>query len=300
MKKPIIAYILLLLISAFLSGCGCGGGDNPPVVLLSLQVSPANPSIALGTSQQFKATGIYSDNTTQDLTQTVTWSLSDGTIASISNDTASKGLAKSAAVGTTSVKAASGNIFGTASLTVTAATLVSLNVTPKDSTVVNGMTQQYKATGTFTDGSTQDLTSAVTWSSSDQSIATISNAAASKGLATAVGGGTTTIKATLGGVFDSTGLTVSTVTLVSIKVTPVNPMAHFGQIIQFTAMGTYSDNSIRDITTIVTWSSSDTSIATISNASDTKGQATADHKFGATTITATLGSISGSTVLLDP
>ena len=41
------------------------------------------------------------------------------------------------------------------------------------------------ATGTYTDNSTQDLTSLVTWDSSNTSIASISNASGSSGLATA-------------------------------------------------------------------------------------------------------------------
>jgi hypothetical protein len=299
MKKRTVLFFFALLLSAFITGCGCGGGDNPPV-LMSLEVSPANPSIALGTAQQFKATGVFSDSTSQDMTESVTWSLSDGEIASISNDAGSRGLAHSLSVGTTEVKAASGSVSGSTSLTVTAATLVSIDVTPKNPTLATGTSQQFKATGTFTDDSTQDITSSVTWSSSDTSVATISNEAGSRGLATSLSGGTTSIKATFGNIAGQTTMTVTSVTLVAIKVTPVNPIAHFNATIQFKATGIYSDNSSSDITTVVTWSSSDTSIATISNAPGTKGLATTDTKFGFTTITATLGTISGSSVLMDP
>ena len=68
---------------------------------------------------------------------------------------------------------------------MTAATLVSIEVTPADPSIANGTTQQFTATGTYTDASTQDLTAAVTWSSSDEGVATISNAGGSEGLATA-------------------------------------------------------------------------------------------------------------------
>jgi hypothetical protein len=389
MKKPAVLFFFALLLSALLTGCGCGGGDNPPV-LISLEVSPANPVIALGTTQQFKATGVFSDNSTQDMTGSVTWSLSDEKVASISNDASSKGLAQSLSVGTTGVKATSGGISGETSLTVTAAALASIEVTPKGPTIALGTSQQFMATGTFTDNSTQDITSSVIWSLSDETIASISNDASSKGLAqslsvgttgvkatsggisgetsltvtgaalvsykvtpvnptvikgttqqfkatgtfadnstqdltavsswtssapaiatisnapgtqglaTAIAGGTTTIKASFGNFFDTTLMTVTAVHLVKINVTPVNPMAHFDATLQFKATGIYSDNSSADITTVVTWSSSDTSIATISNAPGTKGLATTDHKFGSTIITATLEGISGSSVLTDP
>src|SRR3989441_66197 len=78
-------------------------------------------------------------------------------------------------------------------LTVTAAALKSIAVTPANKTLKPADTQQYTATGTFTDGSTQDLTGSVTWASSDTTVATITTTG---GLATAVANGTTTISAT--------------------------------------------------------------------------------------------------------
>ena len=83
--------------------------------------------------------------------------------------------------------------------------LTSIAVTPSNPTVTVGGTQQFTATGTYSDGSTQNLTGQVTWASSNTATATISPA----GLATAVAGGTTTISATLGAVSGSTGLTVT-------------------------------------------------------------------------------------------
>ena len=84
-----------------------------------------------------------------------------------------------------------------------AASLTSIAVTPASSSVVVGSTQQFTATGTYSDNSTQPLTSA-TWSSSASAVATIS----STGLATAMEMGTTTISATLTGISGSAPLTV--------------------------------------------------------------------------------------------
>ena len=69
-------------------------------------------------------------------------------------------------------------------LTVTAATLVSIAITPPTPRIALGTTQQFTATGTYTDNSTQNLTASVTWASATPSVATISNAAGSNGLAT--------------------------------------------------------------------------------------------------------------------
>jgi hypothetical protein len=93
--------------------------------------------------------------------------------------------------------------------TVTAATLVSIAVTPSSPSIALGTTQQLNATGTYSDGSTQNLTTTVTWGSLDTTIANISNANGSQGLATPVATGSTTITATLGAISGSTTLTVT-------------------------------------------------------------------------------------------
>ena len=88
-------------------------------------------------------------------------------------------------------------------------TLRSLAVTPANPSIFAGSTIQLTATGTFSDNTIQDLTAQASWSSSSQSVATISNTAGSNGLATSLAPGTTTIAATWGGVAGPTLLTVN-------------------------------------------------------------------------------------------
>ncbi|MGB8541649.1 MAG: Ig-like domain-containing protein [Candidatus Acidiferrales bacterium] len=256
--------------------------------LVSIAVTAPSFSIAKGTSEQFTATGTYSDGSTQNITGSVTWSSQTASVATI----ASGGMVTAAGVGTSKIQAVSGAISGSATLTVTAATLVSIAVTAPSLSTAKGTTAQFTATGTFSDNSTQNLTNSVTWSSQTTSVATI----AADGLATAVGIGTSSIKATLGAVNGSATLTVTAATLVSIAVTPANPTIGTTATEQFTATGTYTDNSTQNLTTTVTWSSSQTNIATISNTAGTNGLASAAAN-GTTTIQAMLGSVQGSTVL---
>ncbi len=170
-------------------------------VLVSIAVTPANPSIAAGTQQQFTATGTYSDGSKQNLTASATWTSSATSIATIN----SAGLATAVAVGSTTIQATSGSINGSTGLTVTAPVLVSIAVTPANPSIAAGTQQQFTATGTYSDGSKQNLTASATWTSSATSIATINSA----GLATAVAVGSTTIQATSGSINGSTGLTVT-------------------------------------------------------------------------------------------
>ena len=167
--------------------------------------------------------------------------------------------------------------------------LVSIAVTPASPSIAKGGTQQFTATGTYSDGSTQNLTNSVTWSSSNTSVATISGT----GLATGVGTGTSTIQAASGSITGATTLNVTAaVMLSSITVTPANPSIRKGTTQQFTATGNYSDGSRRNLTNLVTWRSSNTSVATISST----GLATAVG-VGTSIIQATSGTVTGSTAL---
>jgi urocanate hydratase len=211
----------------------------------------------------------------------------------------SQGLAAGIGVGgPVTITAAFGAVSGSTYLTVTAAELVSIDVAPSNPSIASGTTQQFTAIGTYADASQQNLTTSVTWSSSNTGVATISNAGGSEGLAAGSGvGGLVTIAATLGPVQGTASLTVTAATLVSIDVTPLTSSISKGSTQQFTATGTYSDASHQNLTTSVTWSSSNTGVATISNAVGSQGLARGAGVGGPVTITATLGSVQGTASL---
>src|SRR3972149_1348218 len=287
-EKYLYAILCGILFLSILGGCSGGSSSHgtTPAALASIEVTPTNPSIAIGTTQQFKATGIYSDKTKKDLTSSVTWSSLSPAIATVSDTVGSKGLATAFSEGSTTITATSGAISGSTTLTVKAATvtLVSIEVTPTNPSIALGTTQQFTATGIFSDNSKQDLTTQVTWSSSNIGVTTIDNA----GLATSVSAGSTTVAAALGSVSGNTTLTVTSATLVSIGISPTNPSISLGTGQQFTATGVFSDGTTHDLTTSVTWGSSDSTIATISNALGSEGLATSVAA-GSATITASLG-----------
>jgi hypothetical protein len=164
----------------------------------------------VGQSQQFTATGTFSDGTTQDVTASATWTSSNAQVLSVSNAAETKGLASALATGTATVSASfSGITSNSTAVTVTSSALVSISVSPSNQTVsVTAGGVQFTATGTFSDGTTQSLTSAVIWSASS-GLASISNATGSKGQATITGAGTVTITATFGSVSGGTTLTIT-------------------------------------------------------------------------------------------
>jgi len=212
------------MMSAALIQCGGGHGshsngtaannsaaaNNAAVTLSSITVTPANPSIILATgttqTQQFTATGIYSDGSTKDLTASVIWSSSATSIATIT----SGGNATVLAYGTTNISATFVGITGSTALTVVStASLKSIQVTPLTPSILLGASQQFIAQGTNLDGSIQNLTASVNWASSSNAVATISNTPGSNGKATSIAAGQTTITATLGSLTGSTILTIT-------------------------------------------------------------------------------------------
>lgn len=284
-------------ISASLSGQSASASLTvSPAVLQQLQVTPPVASVARGLSVQFTATGVFSDGSTADLTEQVSWSAGQLAVAQLSNVAGSRGRAQSLGLGTTSVTAVQGTVSGTGSLTVTAAELTSVQVAPAGPVVPKGLTRQLSAIGLYTDGTTQDLTSQAGWSSADVAIATVSTASGSEGMAQAMDLGVVTITANVGGRSGSTQFTVSAAVLQVLQVSPVMPSVPAGLDEPLTATGIYSDSSTQDLTSQVTWSSSDALVATVSNASGASGVVTG-RSVGSALVSATLAGVTGSTTV---
>ncbi len=272
-----------------------GGREASAVIsvnptLVRLELSPTNLTLPVGISQSVRATGIFSNNSTQDLSSTVTWSSANPATATVS----STGEVSGVAAGTTNVTATADNVTATAAVRVEPLQLTRLSITPPSATVAKGATQAFNATGTFSNNSTRDVTDEVTWTSTNSSVLAISNANGTRGLATAVNAGGTVIEATLDGISAAASANVTPATLVSLTLSPANPQTGSGNVVVFTARGTFSDGTALDLTTNVTWTSGNTSVATISNAAGTEGNALSVAG-GTTTITAAFGNVTAST-----
>lgn len=232
----------------------------PSPVLSSIAISTAPPhNIGAGSTLQFIATGAFADGSSADISSSVTWTSTNTDIVHIT----STGLATATAVGSVKISAALAGVTSPLfDLPVAAAELSSIAVTPSNPSVLGiGFTEQFTATGTYADGSTANITTQVTWASADTGIATIS----AGGLAAGVANGNANITASLSGV-NSDAVSLPVATLTGITMTPVSPSTiAIGSTLLFRVVGTYS-NGVNSLLTIkVTWSSSNTGVATISN-----------------------------------
>jgi trimeric autotransporter adhesin len=272
-------------------------------VLAEIQVTPVNPQLPAGLTQQLTATGIYTDNTSQNLTATAQWSSSAVETATVGNGAGDKGLVTGVAANATpaTITAAVGDVSGTTEVTVTSGVVQQIDVQPATASLPRfGFRQRYTATGRLSDGGTIDLTSQVTWSkSAADNVVTISNSGSERGVATSGNtAGTSQITAALGGVTSAPAtLTVTNAVLQSIEMqTDDDPEPEtaltlgLGRTVDVRAVGVFTTStgggtttSRQDITQSVTWSScaeppdvvpcvERDSVATVSNATATKGR----------------------------
>jgi 6-phosphogluconolactonase (cycloisomerase 2 family) len=224
--------------------------------LVSLAISPLNPSVAVNTTQQFTATGTYTDHSTQ-VVSGVTWTSSAPAVATIS----ASGLLtpQAQAGGSTSVTAALNGISTSTSVTLLKA-LVAITVSPQSASVPAGLTQQFSATGTFSDGSTQILQN-VAWSSSDNSLASIN----SSGLATAVAQGSVRVSANVGASTGSASFTIAPPALTGITISPANLSQYIGTAnpAKIAVAASFTDGSSSDVTAAASYAVSNPFVASI-------------------------------------
>jgi hypothetical protein len=173
-----LALTCAMLLTAALTISCKGFFQNP--TLTTITIDPPTPSINQGATQQLTATGTFQDTSTSTLTggtscsgNTVCWSSSDTSVATISTG----GLLTGVAQGTATITAASGAITGTTTATVDltnvtnfevcegtfgATTSCSSGSTPLTWNATAGQTGTFIAQGS-SNGKTVDLTAASTW-----------------------------------------------------------------------------------------------------------------------------------------
>jgi hypothetical protein len=135
-----------------------------PPVPVAIEVTPSPAAVPLGLTVTFTAQGyVLSDGSAAPLVGDVTWTSMNPAMATVDGS----GLARSRGVGRVLIRAAQGALVTTVTLTIGPPIAVAIAVTPTSVTVFPGRTWPFTATATMTDGTTQDISDAATWSSSD-------------------------------------------------------------------------------------------------------------------------------------
>ncbi|MFM4977555.1 MULTISPECIES: Ig-like domain-containing protein [Aeromonas] len=293
--KQLFMWICASMAALLLTACGGGDEDSSSqpesgsgaTSMVSLQVTPPQGRIPVALGLQYVAQALMSDGKVQDVTALgdLQWRSSDSAIATIT----STGLATGVAPGKVTITASGVGANGTpvearAQLEVSNAQAIGLQVAPPATLVAAGLSKRFTATLQLSDGTTLDVTPEVSWASDDAGTATVA-----QGLATGIGSGVASLSAS--GLFQGKSvssaaqLTVSDATVTALQVTPAASTTAVGLALPLIATAVLSDGTSQVVTDIVSWSSGDSAIATVSNEQDLWGQAKGVSA-GTTTITA--------------
>ncbi len=271
--------LIIGLTALALLGCGNddeGGSTEDAHPLSSLQISPGEAKVPVGFEQQFQVMAIWDDGMVQDVTShpNIVWSSSDSTVVTIDDDGLAKGISPGTALITTTGTANGEPYSATARVEVIDTYVSELQLTPSVATVPVGLSQSFMAIATFSDGQSRDVTnaSALSWHSSDDSRAVVSNEEGNKGVATGLATGILTLEAvaTSNGtpLQASAPLEVTDAVITGLDIhAPQDPLP-MGLNAQMSVFASLSDGSapidVTDHESII-WLSSDPAVASISD-----------------------------------
>jgi formylglycine-generating enzyme required for sulfatase activity len=212
------------------------------------------------------------------------------------------GMLMGVATGSATITATSEGRSGSTTVTVTPPPVASVEVAPPSATLTEGDTLRFSAT--LRDANDNILNGrAISWTSSDSSVARLSNT----GLLTALKAGTVTITARSEGIAGSASVTVRPASVASVTLTPQSATLQVGDTLQLTA--TLRDpNGNTLVGRPIAWTSSDSTVASVSNSGlitgITAGTATivasSQGITGSVTVTVTAAPVVGAFVLIQP
>jgi uncharacterized protein YdeI (BOF family) len=263
-------------------------------------VGTADRSLPVGAGRQLGVIATYADNVARDITQTVNWTTT-GTYLSVTDNTGSKGLVKSnferpagEAVGTVVITDPISTQSVNVAIDTAGRTLVRIEIAPADKKLLpKGYTRQFRASAVYSDSTADAATDQVVWQSSAGDKVAISNTGSDKGKATALNEGLSNINAAVivdGNKFVSNTVAVE-VTPAALQTIVINPTTavelSVGGTKRLTAVGTFSDASTRDVTSLVNWRSTDTGVVSVVSSRASAGTIRGEAVGGPTTVVAT-------------
>lgn len=238
------------------------------VTNVNLLLKSGTASLPLGKTAVLGANCDYTDGSTAECTNNVTWHVSSNAVT-----VGAEGMVTTNAVGSSTVIATvDGMTSNGLSLTVTPAQLTNIAISPGSASVPTGSTAQLTAYCTYTNGVA--ACPSLVWASSNESDATVTASGSSAGLAKGVAPGSATITASYAPsngvkVIGSANLTVSDAVLTGIALNPNSTSVVAGNTQQFTPVCTFTNGTGR--CPALTWASSDDSLATVDQTGLAKG-----------------------------
>ena len=262
-------------------------------VVTTVTVTPASPSIAVGTNATLQATVTDAQGNVMS-GQPINWS-SDNTTAATVN---ANGVVTGIAAGAATITATCAGKSGTATVTVTSTpppppVVTTVTVAPSTASIVAGAATPLIATVRDAQGNVM-AGQTIVWSTSNGAAATVN----ANGVVTGVAAGSATITATCSGKTGSSAVTVTAPpppVVTTVTVAPSSASILVGATTPLTATVRDASGNVMTGQTIV-WSTSNAAAATVNSNGVVTGVAA-----GSATITATCaGKIGSSAVTVTP
>ncbi|WP_419890795.1 Ig-like domain-containing protein [Paenibacillus xylanexedens] len=276
MLKPRLTKYMVMMLVLMLSISNVGLAAAADKELSKIVVSKNEMSLEVGDSGSVTVTGVYSDNTSANVTISTTWSSEDTSIATVYN-----GAITAKKEGKATITAAYQGQSQTVQVKVTKKVkALSKNVQSLD--LRTGDTKEIILTATYSDNETNNAAaSTAEWSTSDEKVATVVN-----GKVTGQSAGTAVITAKVGSQSVTVDVNVEVVKRVDVDKQQVNLLLNKSESVKVTA--TYPDGTTKDVTDLAEWTSSNEKVADV-----LKGEITG-YSAGSAKITAKYGTKSVS------
>ncbi|WP_413576687.1 PA14 domain-containing protein [Bdellovibrio sp. HCB290] len=265
--------------------------------LNSLTLSDNAISLPVGGQKKVTVTANYDDNTTETVNDLVQWVIADTQVVNLKNTDHQRGTLITQGAGTSAVQVLWQGKTASLSVTVTAATVSTIRLSPAGLLIPKNLNIPLKAYATFSDGIEYEVTDTASFGLSNANIGQISTAPETKGTLLNTYSGSATVNfqvtASMQGKSTSTEWVMAPATLSSIVLNPTSVSIGSGKKFQARAYGQFSDGGSTELTNLVAWSSSQSSVVSVSNFDLEKGEVTSLNE-GTAVLNATLGSVSGT------
>jgi hypothetical protein len=257
--------------------------------LAGVAISPLLPWVSTGTNATLVATGLFSDGTAQPMTGSVQWTVDDPSIAFFVPSL--PGEVEGFSAGTTQVEAQAGSLVAQVPLLVSAAPLVSLEVSPALAGPIGiGGATTFTAWGTFADQGVLELTAQALWTSTNPQVVAVPPGS---GGASALDAGVSDVQAAFGGLTASSTQSVDSASPSVLLVWPPSASLTVGLPGALAAERVLADGTVDDATELAGWTSS--CPVNVEVATGARGGALAARSPKTCTAKAEFGGLVGST-----
>ena len=288
---------------------GISGTSNLKVTggnLTGITFSSASVALVKGTAGRLTATGTFNNGTTRDLSGSgfLVWTVADTAAATVTTPVGNLVWLNATAVTSTptAVTAKYDAFTAATNLTVTDQTLSTITISPTTDNVIVGTSSRFTATGIFSAGASQDVTTLCTWTSNDPAKATVGDSSiTAKGRVTGIEATIipTTITAAYGGKTITASVTVTAPNFLSLSISPVTSTVISGNQVKFTATAKYYGVADKDVTEDAIWTIDKSNVSILADSLNQPGQVVAVDS-GTATLTAAFGDKTATAIVTVP